>query len=113
MSWYKKITDKCRGNGEWSDCMTEVHTRRDTVRKIATEHCEKKLGHKLSPFNVMNMAQCLRCGQWVECQNIFAPTDMPDIGGAASINKCNKPLDGEHFHSRDKYPEAPPSKISL
>lgn len=107
MNWYKKITNKCRGTGEWADCLTEVHARRDTIRKLATEYCEAKKGHKLSPFNVMNMAQCLRCGKWVECQNIFAPTDAPDFKGGCVWNKCNTPLIGEHFHPRHMYPEAP------
>jgi predicted molibdopterin-dependent oxidoreductase YjgC len=106
MNWYKKIEQKCRGNGDWGDCLPVIHARRDEVREKAQAFVEK-LGHKLSPFNIMNMAQCLKCGQWVECNNIFAQTAAPDFQGAAVINECTSHLDGGYFHNRDKYPEAP------
>ena len=106
MSWYKKITDKCRGKGEWGSCLQAIHSRRDTIRKMAQEHAEKN-GHIMSPFNVFNQAFCLKCGQYVHCANIFAPTDSPDYAGAAIINKCTSHLEGGYTHSRDKYPESP------
>ena len=106
MNWYKRITNKCRGNGQWGPCLNEVHARRDLIRKQAQELCEKN-GHTMSPFNVMNQAFCLKCGQYVNCNNIFAPTAADDQTGAALINKCAVHLEGGYRHYRDKYPESP------
>jgi predicted molibdopterin-dependent oxidoreductase YjgC len=112
MNWYSNIRDRCRGNGSWSACLNAVHDRRDQMRTLAEAKAKEK-GHVLSPFNVMNMAQCVKCGRWLHCPNVMAETSANDIIGAAFDYPCDSHLEGGYTHPRDKYPEAPAAYRTL
>ena len=112
MSWYK-IAKKFTDQELWvlhgvdpQACRDEFKNQKQLRAKIELEASLKaeKLGHVLfENWTSFFSNRCRKCGMTVKLNNIIDKTSVPNITGAAIMNKCNVNLGTNDFRASDKY----------